>query len=96
MEMPSPISPRQAAQWTTPSRRWKRGSSGGVLPQTAQPSSSGSYPDRHMAFSSKAALTNARGFSFILSSACRLFNINESSSELATPSTANSSATSAK
>ena len=58
---PSPASVRQAAQQSTPSFRWNRGGSGSGAPHTAQASSRGSYPSRHMSLSSKAAFTSSRG-----------------------------------
>ena len=42
----------QAAQWSTPSARWNRGRSGSGTPHTAQASTRGSYPSRHMSRSS--------------------------------------------
>ena len=85
-EIPSPTSSLQAAQWSTPWIRSSRGRSGSGRPQAAQASSRGSYPSRHMSFSSKAALTRACGL-FSLSRAWREFKIRDRAAGSGRPST---------
>ena len=62
MDTPPPSRPRQAAQQSTPWERCSRARRGSGAPQTAQASSSGSYPVRQSSRSSKTAFTKARGF----------------------------------
>ena len=86
---------RQRAQQSTPSRKWNHACSGFSSPHRAQPSISGSYPARHMAFSSNTALICSGGRSRH-SNAWRLFSVRDSSPGLGIPSTDSTSAISAK